>query len=96
MRSDRAKLVARIILPARMYGETSSMARPSATHFDQINIAEPPEGGFRLPGIPMDRWGRAQDISPLPLPKAFSTRAAGGRLLIHLPPRSATLVRLME
>ena len=26
-------------------------------------IPEPPKGGFRLPGIPMDRWGRAQDIA---------------------------------
>ncbi len=24
---------------------------------------EPPEGGFRLPGIPMDRWGLAREIA---------------------------------
>jgi NAD(P)-dependent dehydrogenase (short-subunit alcohol dehydrogenase family) len=27
------------------------------------DMPEPPEGGFRLPGIPMDRWGSAMDIA---------------------------------
>jgi NAD(P)-dependent dehydrogenase (short-subunit alcohol dehydrogenase family) len=27
------------------------------------DIPEPPEDGFRLPGIPMDRWGKSLDIA---------------------------------
>jgi NAD(P)-dependent dehydrogenase (short-subunit alcohol dehydrogenase family) len=27
------------------------------------DMPEPPEGGWRLPGVPMDRWGLARDIA---------------------------------